>query len=106
MEILIGADVVPTLSNKHLFKNGNIERILGIDLFDKWKNVDVRIFNLEVPLTDKSKPISKKGPNLIAPTNTINGIDKLDPTLVTLANNHILDQGEEGLISTGALLKK
>lgn len=45
-----------------------------------------------VPITDKR--------NLIAPTCTINGIKAFNPSLVTLANNHILDQDEQGLKST------
>lgn len=64
------------------------------------------MFNLEVPLVDKEDKIFKCGPNLIAPTSTINGIKKLDPSLISLANNHILDQGEEGLHSTIKLLKE
>ena len=68
-------------------------------------NADYRIFNLEVPLTDKEKPLEKSGPNLIAPTYTIKGIKKINPSLLCLANNHILDHSEDGLESTISLLK-
>lgn len=51
-------------------------------------------FNLEVPLTDKEEPIPKCGPNLVTHIITINGIKALNPSLIALANNHILDQGE------------
>lgn len=66
----------------------------------------MRIFNLEVPITDKEEPIAKCGPNLIAPISTINGIKAINPSLIALANNHILDQGEQGLKSTQAILNK
>lgn len=42
-------------------------------------------------------PIAKCGHNLIAPTSSVNGIKALNPSLLTLANNHILDQEEQGL---------
>lgn len=106
MEILIGADVVPTLSNIELFKNGDVKKLIGTDLYTIWKKADIRMFNLEVPLTDQKNQILKKGPNLIAPTTTIKGIKNLNPSLITLANNHILDHGAEGLKSTQSLLKR
>ncbi|MEI3598484.1 MULTISPECIES: CapA family protein [unclassified Oceanobacillus] len=106
MEIIIGADVVPTESNFNLFKSGQVKELLGSNLYNIWRTADFRIFNLEVPLTDQKNPIDKNGPNLIAPTQAIKGISALNPDLVTLANNHILDQGLEGLYSTQRLLKE
>lgn len=61
---------------------------------------DMNIYNLETPLADIESPISKTGPNLCAETNTINGIKALNPMVLCLANNHILDQGIPGLKST------
>jgi poly-gamma-glutamate capsule biosynthesis protein CapA/YwtB (metallophosphatase superfamily) len=104
MQLLIGSDTVPTQSNIDLFSEGNITALMGDELLSIWNTADTRIFNLEVPLTDKETPIKKCGPNLIAPTSTVRGIKALNPTLLTLANNHILDQGEEGLKSTQQVL--
>lgn len=104
MKILIGADLVPTKSNEEYFINGNIEEIIDKEIMDILSNSDFRIFNLEVPLTDKISPIDKFGANLIASTKTITGIKKINPSLFTLANNHILDQGVKGLNSTIKLL--
>lgn len=106
MEILIGGDVVPTAANIDLFSSGSVNELLGNSLYNLWGNADVRIFNLETPLVDQKAPIAKQGPNLVAPTSTIKGIKELRPELVTLANNHILDQGEYGLFSTQQLLKE
>ena len=69
-------------------------------------SADYRIFNLEVPLTDIKSPMEKCGPALIAPTRTIGGIKAMNPSLLCLANNHILDQGENGLASTTRLLNE
>lgn len=104
MELLIGADLVPTKSNIDLFNCGDINSLLGPKLWELWKSADMRIFNLEVPLINEEYPIDKCGPNLIAPLSTVNGIKALNPTLITLANNHILDHGIEGLLSTQDIL--
>src|SRR5690625_3299638 len=106
MKLIIGSDLVPTKANIDLFNKGDVESLLGNELNEIWNSSDMRVFNLEVPLTDNEEPIDKQGPNLIAPTSTINGVKKLNPTLLTLANNHILDQGEQGLYSTSKLLEK
>lgn len=106
MQLLIGGDLVPTQSNINYFSNGDITTLLGDELLATWNAADIRIFNLEVPLTDDEDPISKCGPNLIAPTSTVKGIKALNPSLVSVANNHILDQGEQGLKSTEQILTK
>lgn len=106
MNLLIAGDLVPTKSNEQLFIEGDIKTLLGNELMNLWDSADLRIFNLEVPLSDKEDPIEKCGPNLIASVETINGIKAMNPSLITLANNHILDQGTQGLISTQDILNK
>ncbi|PRS39084.1 poly-gamma-glutamate biosynthesis protein [Bacillus sp. RJGP41] len=106
MDILIGGDLVPTNSNIELFNNADIRSLLGEELFLLWNSAEIRIFNLEVPLTNEEDSISKCGPNLISPMSTIKGIKGLNPSLITLANNHILDQGIQGLHSTTNLFNK
>ena len=100
MRILIGADLVPTKSNADLFSNGEVKELIGPELKNLLDSADYRIFNLETPITDTVSPISKCGPCLHAETKTIVGIKQLGTDFLTLANNHIYDQGEEGLLST------
>lgn len=104
MNILIGADIVPTSSNIDLFASGDTYTLLGEELNNILQNADYRIFNLEVPLTDREKPIPKCGPNLIAPTKCVTGYKAMHVDLLTLANNHILDQDQQGLESTCKVL--
>lgn len=104
MNILIGADLVPTKSNIDLFASGDVQELLGEELFSVLRNADYRIFNLEVPLTDQEHPIPKCGPNLIAPTKCVAGYKAMQADLLTLANNHILDQDQQGLASTCRVL--
>lgn len=105
-KIIIGGDVVPTKSNWKLFAEGNIDELIGEGLKALLGSADYTVFNLEVPLTEQESPIEKCGPNLIAPTETISGLKAINPHFFTLANNHILDQGEQGLYSTMDTLYK
>ncbi len=100
MKLLIGGDLVPTKSNTSLFASTDVDALLGNELHTLLSGADYRLFNLEVPLTDVVSPIDKCGPNLIAPTATVAGIKAIGADFVTLANNHILDQGEQGVVST------
>lgn len=104
MNILIGADLVPTKSNIDLFASGDIQTLLGEELSNTIQNSDYRIFNLEIPLTNREEPITKCGPNLIAPTKCAAGYKAMHVDLLTLANNHILDQNQQGLESTCKVL--
>lgn len=106
MQLLIAGDLVPTKSNAELFSSADVRALLGDELLSLWNSADKKIFNLEVPLTDKESPIVKWGPNLIAPASTSKGIIALAPSLVAMANNHILDQGERGLDSTTDILDR
>lgn len=106
MYFVIGADIVPTKSNIHLFANGNGDELVGAELKSVLYHSSFNIFNLETPLVDNESRIIKEGPNLIASTLSINGYKDLSINLLTLANNHIMDQGRMGLDSTVNTLKK
>src|SRR5699024_1273182 len=100
MEIILGGDLVPTEVNVDLFSTGNVKKLLGEQLLEIWNKVIYRIFNLEAPLIETESHIIKNELALSATINVIKGITQLNPELVTLANNHILDHGEMGLNST------
>lgn len=106
MSILIGADIVPSESNKTYFHSGNMQDVVGIELLNLLCNSDYRIFNLECPLVNSNSPIQKCGPNLRADVSTVNGLKSIGVNLLTLANNHIMDHGNAGLESTISLLEK
>lgn len=105
-KLIIGADIVPTKTNQHIFENENMEQIVDSEIRNILSQSDYRIFNLEVPLTDTSAPIMKNGPHLIASTKSVVGFKQLGVDFLTLANNHILDQGEQGLWSTVEQLER
>ncbi len=104
MKIIIAGDLAPINHLEDEFKNKNSISLLGKELNEQWKSADFRIFNLETPLADNKNPIDKNGDNLIANSETINGIKSLEPSLILLANNHIMDQGYNGLVDTIKLM--
>ena len=104
--IIIGADMVPTKSNYHLFANDKIDDLVGKELIDILKKSDFNIFNLELPLTDSNNCIDKLGICLKAPKATIKAYKSLGISFLTLANNHIMDYGKQGLIDTIDVLNK
>lgn len=106
MRILVAGDTGPSHTNFKMFSEGNCVELYGDGILRLFSEVDYRILNLEVPLTDNITPLGCCPPDLHAPAATINGIKCLNPTLVTLANNHILDQNTQGLYSTIDLLQK
>ena len=105
-EILIGSDLVPTETNFDLFETGDVKALAGDALLNVLKQADFRMFNLETPVCDKEDHIPKVGPYLMTPTRTMLGIKGFNPSLLALANNHIMDQGEQGLYSTITEMEK
>ncbi len=104
LDILIGADVAPTDSNREEFQKKQ-PKLLFDGLEELWQGADVRLFNLESPLADCETKRDKCGPNMIATSICARGVASLKPDAVSLCNNHILDYGAEGLHSTMAALK-
>jgi len=67
-----------------------------------FSRADLVIGNLEIPLSDCSSPIEKygTGPNFMASTDVAVTLKNMGFDILTLANNHIMDQGLQGLEST------
>ena len=106
MSILIGADIVPTESNKTYFESGDMQNVVGCEILNLLSNSDYRIFNLECPLVNTDSPIQKCGPNLRAEESTVNGLKSIGIDLLTLANNHIMDHENAGLEFTMSVLER
>lgn len=71
------------------------------------KNADLSIVNFEFPIViGSSSPIHKYGSNLKGSRKSIDAIKYAGFNCCTLANNHILDQGEKCLLDTERLLQE
>jgi poly-gamma-glutamate synthesis protein (capsule biosynthesis protein) len=76
------------------------------DVLPMLKDKDISITNLECPLTTDGDPIKKVGPHLIAHPDCMGAIKYGGFDIVTLANNHILDYGKNGLKNTLQILEE
>lgn len=70
------------------------------DLIEEMEKHDLSIVNLECPLTDNRESILKTGPNLWASPECAAGIRLGGFDVASLANNHIKDMGDTGVIDT------
>jgi poly-gamma-glutamate synthesis protein (capsule biosynthesis protein) len=70
------------------------------------RSSDIAVTNLESPLTDYNKPIPKTGPAIKASKKTMEALKYAGFNLLTLANNHIMDFGRQGLVDTLELCEK
>jgi poly-gamma-glutamate capsule biosynthesis protein CapA/YwtB (metallophosphatase superfamily) len=103
LSIIIGGDIIPPADRVSKFCNGEL---IETDVIKEMESADFRLFNLETPLTRHNSPIDKQGNNYITIPEAVKGLLYLKINAVCLANNHILDQGEEGLNETISILKR
>lgn len=80
-------------------EQGDAEQLFG-EFLPVFRDADLTATNLESPVIDGGSPIEKTGPALKSPVDSLCVLKKAGFGLVTLANNHILDYGAEGLKST------
>lgn len=99
LELIITGDFCPIGRNEKFIENLNINEVFG-EFLNYISEADLSITNLESPITDSENKIDKSGPNIKLNTNTSKFLHKAGFNLVTLANNHIMDYGKEGLIDT------
>ena len=98
-KILITGDYCPIGRNELAIQNGDYKSIFG-DFSKYIDSVDYAVTNLECPITESDTKIVKTGPNLKSSLNSIKPLSFAGFNLATLANNHIMDYGSEGLEST------
>lgn len=99
MKIIVCGDICFNSINENKACKGDADALFtnAVSLI---KNADISICNLECPLTDSNDKLLKSGPNLKAPSNSVNVLGKVGFNIASLANNHILDYGEVGVKDT------
>jgi len=76
------------------------------DMIDELRNVDYLIINLETSLTTSEEWAQYKGIHYRCHPLNVKCLMNIRVKAVTLANNHVLDYGETGLIETLHTLKQ
>jgi len=104
VKLLICGDIIPTPNNEKELMELKLDEIFGTTL-DVFKAADYRFCNMEGALTERGVAINKAGPNIRANPKTAAAYKALGIDLVSLANNHSLDWGKEGLCDTFEALR-
>lgn len=92
--MLFSGDLAP------LLPNDEISRPHFTGIMDLLSDADLHITNLECPLTESEQKIPKTGPHLKVRPENIAVLKQAKVSVACLANNHILDYGEQGLEET------
>lgn len=99
IKILITGDFVARVKAAEVIKKGDYPSLFN-DSLPLIREADIAITNLESPLLETGTPIAKTGANIKSSIKCIEAIKFAGFDMVTLANNHALDYGAEGLAST------
>lgn len=100
MKVLIAGDFCPTERLKPIVESGDYHSIF-CEVESVIKSADYSIVNYECPVVlGNYSPIEKCGPNLASSAKGIDAIKYAGFNIVTLANNHIMDFGDQGLTDT------
>lgn len=105
LSILITGDFYAGYRIENLILEERFSEIYN-DFLPLIRESDIAVTNLESPLTDYDVPIEKTGPAIKASKKAIGALKYAGFNVVTLANNHIMDFGDYGLIDTLELCDK
>lgn len=99
MKILFLGDVCPTNDYRRLFDDTS-GKLLFNNVMDLINDADYAVCNFECPATDQENAIKKCGPSLRAKPQDVKMLKNAGISALSLANNHILDYGTQGLKDT------
>lgn len=98
MNVLIAGDFAPRARLSQQIEERNFGDVFSEKLRNIIKSADFSFVNFESPIVETGyKPILKCGPNLRCTKEAAEAVRYAGFTGVTMANNHILDYGTEGL---------
>ena len=83
------------------FKANKVDRLsLSGDLTYLLNKSDINVVNFEAPIRSTGKPIRKSGPNILQDVDAPKWLERYGYNVISLANNHIMDYGVEGMKTT------
>ena len=101
VKILIAGDFVPRARVQALIDEGKYKEVFS-DILPCISDSDYSVINLEAPIvvSPSAEPIQKCGPNIKSSPLAIKALRDVGFNMVTLANNHFFDYGENGVRDT------
>lgn len=100
MKVLIAGDFCPHARGQKIVETGLFTNNFN-GIKELTENADFSIVNFETNIsTPHSSPIDKNGPSLTTTEDSLNLIEYLGFNVVTLANNHFYDYGDDAVENT------
>jgi len=100
IKILICGDFCPHYRVQDLIEEEDYKSVFG-EICPYTSAADYSIVNLEAPVVNSSAaPIEKCGPNLKCSNKAVKALKYAGFDMVTLANNHFYDYGDNGVVDT------
>lgn len=97
-KFFIAGDIINTQNQNGRIISEDMERVIG--------SCDYAICNFEAPIEGYGKPIVKSGPHLQNKISTVKGLREQGFNLLLLANNHMMDYGQEAMDATKSLAEE
>lgn len=105
MKILIAGDFCDNARISPIIEHEDFSSLFN-EVREIVSSSDISIVNFEFPIVvNKGKPIDKNGPCLKGQKKSVDALLYAGFSVCTLANNHILDQGEECCLNTKKILE-
>ncbi len=86
-------------------RGGDISRGITPEVMEEMKSADIMMLNNEFPYSDRGEPTPDKAFTFRAKPSTVSYLGELGVDIVSLANNHAYDHGEEAFLDTLQTLK-
>lgn len=84
---------------------GHISNGIKPDVIAEMESADIMMINNEFPYTDRGTPVQGKKFTFRASPSSVSYLQDLGVDIVSLANNHAYDYGEQGFVDTLQTLK-
>ncbi|MCM1040759.1 MAG: CapA family protein [Ruminococcus sp.] len=84
---------------------GSIQSGIDAEVIAQMQSADIMMLNNEFPYSDRGTPTPEKQFTFRAAPSTVSYLNDLGVDIVSLANNHAYDYGEEALVDTLQCLK-
>lgn len=78
----------------------DINQCISEDLLQKMHGADIMMVNNEFPYSDAGAPLENKMYTFRAPTAAVSTLDEMGVDIVSIANNHTYDYGEQAFLDT------
>ena len=81
-------------------RGGNIESCIGASLLEEMRRADICMVNNEFPYSDRGQPIEGKTFAFRSKPANVKLLSQMGVDIVSLANNHAYDYGQEALLDS------